>query len=249
VSESGRVGVLCGPRSCAGVETVVREAVAGMSVGMGYTDCPVFSFASSFGKRKDVCCSEMLVALRNSWSARFPGGARCPMEPGTQRERVPSLRDPPRPTARPRRRSSWPTARGGPPPSSPRPPTRWTGRFLSIPSASSCPIPSCPIHPSSHQFVHPSRRPSIDLSVYPYISPSVYRTVVLYICLYDCLSICPSIHIHDHIHIRMSIHPYFCPSIHQSILRHPMSLQLQWFETMRQIAAEKNSTIIVPDLG
>jgi len=29
--------------------------------------------------------------------------------------------------------------------------------------------------------------------------------------------------------------------------KHPMSLQLQWFETMRQIAAEKNSTIIVPD--
>lgn len=29
--------------------------------------------------------------------------------------------------------------------------------------------------------------------------------------------------------------------------RQPMSLQLQWFETLRQIAAEKNSTVIVPD--
>eukprot|EP00928_Gymnodinium_smaydae_P021897 TRINITY_DN18578_c0_g1_i1.p1 TRINITY_DN18578_c0_g1~~TRINITY_DN18578_c0_g1_i1.p1 ORF type:complete len:314 (+),score=54.91 TRINITY_DN18578_c0_g1_i1:50-943(+) len=29
--------------------------------------------------------------------------------------------------------------------------------------------------------------------------------------------------------------------------RQPSSLQLQWFETLRQIAAEKNSTIIVPD--
>lgn len=29
--------------------------------------------------------------------------------------------------------------------------------------------------------------------------------------------------------------------------QHPMALQLQWFETLRQIAAEKNSTVIVPD--
>lgn len=29
--------------------------------------------------------------------------------------------------------------------------------------------------------------------------------------------------------------------------RRPMSLQLQWFETLRQISAEKNSTVIVPD--
>ncbi|CAE8675661.1 unnamed protein product, partial [Polarella glacialis] len=29
--------------------------------------------------------------------------------------------------------------------------------------------------------------------------------------------------------------------------RQPMSFQLQWFETLRQIAAEKNSTVIVPD--
>jgi len=29
--------------------------------------------------------------------------------------------------------------------------------------------------------------------------------------------------------------------------KHPMSVQLQWFETLRQIAAEKNSTVIVPD--
>jgi len=29
--------------------------------------------------------------------------------------------------------------------------------------------------------------------------------------------------------------------------RQPSSMQLQWFETLRQIAAEKNSTIIVPD--
>lgn len=29
--------------------------------------------------------------------------------------------------------------------------------------------------------------------------------------------------------------------------RKPMSLQLQWFETLRQISAEKNSTVIVPD--
>lgn len=27
----------------------------------------------------------------------------------------------------------------------------------------------------------------------------------------------------------------------------PMSLQLQWFETLRQITAEKNSTVVVPD--
>lgn len=29
--------------------------------------------------------------------------------------------------------------------------------------------------------------------------------------------------------------------------RQPRSMQLQWFETLRQIAAEKNSTVIVPD--
>merc|ERR1719160_1574576 len=29
--------------------------------------------------------------------------------------------------------------------------------------------------------------------------------------------------------------------------RRPVSLQLQWFETLRQIASEKNSTVIVPD--
>ena len=29
--------------------------------------------------------------------------------------------------------------------------------------------------------------------------------------------------------------------------RSPGSMQLQWFETLRQITAEKNSTIIVPD--
>ena len=28
---------------------------------------------------------------------------------------------------------------------------------------------------------------------------------------------------------------------------HPMSFQLQWFETLRQIGADKNSTVIVPD--
>jgi len=33
----------------------------------------------------------------------------------------------------------------------------------------------------------------------------------------------------------------------EAMERQPMSLQLQWFETLRQIAAEKNSTVIVPD--
>lgn len=33
----------------------------------------------------------------------------------------------------------------------------------------------------------------------------------------------------------------------QVMEREPVSLQLQWFETLRQIAAEKNSTVIVPD--
>lgn len=33
----------------------------------------------------------------------------------------------------------------------------------------------------------------------------------------------------------------------EAMERKPISLQLQWFETLRQIAAEKNSTVIVPD--
>lgn len=33
----------------------------------------------------------------------------------------------------------------------------------------------------------------------------------------------------------------------EAMERQPMSLQLQWFETLRNIAAEKNSTVIVPD--
>lgn len=33
----------------------------------------------------------------------------------------------------------------------------------------------------------------------------------------------------------------------EAMERQPMSLQLQWFETLRQISAEKNSTVIVPD--
>jgi len=33
----------------------------------------------------------------------------------------------------------------------------------------------------------------------------------------------------------------------EAMERQPMSLQLQWFETLRTIAAEKNSTVIVPD--
>jgi len=33
----------------------------------------------------------------------------------------------------------------------------------------------------------------------------------------------------------------------EAMEKQPMSLQLQWFETLRQIAAEKNSTVIVPD--
>merc|ERR1712066_967953 len=33
----------------------------------------------------------------------------------------------------------------------------------------------------------------------------------------------------------------------EAMEKQPMALQLQWFETLRQIAAEKNSTVIVPD--
>lgn len=33
----------------------------------------------------------------------------------------------------------------------------------------------------------------------------------------------------------------------EAMERQPMSIQLQWFETLRQISAEKNSTVIVPD--
>lgn len=33
----------------------------------------------------------------------------------------------------------------------------------------------------------------------------------------------------------------------EAMEKQPMSIQLQWFETLRQIAAEKNSTIVVPD--
>lgn len=33
----------------------------------------------------------------------------------------------------------------------------------------------------------------------------------------------------------------------ETMQKEPASLQLQWFETLRQIAAEKNSTVIVPD--
>eukprot|EP00401_Gymnodinium_catenatum_P078185 CAMPEP_0117553688 /NCGR_PEP_ID=MMETSP0784-20121206/50356_1 /TAXON_ID=39447 /ORGANISM="" /LENGTH=318 /DNA_ID=CAMNT_0005350807 /DNA_START=15 /DNA_END=971 /DNA_ORIENTATION=- len=33
----------------------------------------------------------------------------------------------------------------------------------------------------------------------------------------------------------------------EAMERQPSSLQLQWFETLRQIASEKNSTVIVPD--
>jgi len=33
----------------------------------------------------------------------------------------------------------------------------------------------------------------------------------------------------------------------EAMERNPMSMQLQWFETLRQITAEKNSTVVVPD--